>query len=87
MEKIKIVIKHINNTTEFKAAEEYASKAGLKEFHSLSFQFSKIPEGIYQIDTEYIFDNQYNAIDENGKRYRIFEFCCKYNDQQQGRKG
>jgi hypothetical protein len=83
MEKeIKITIKHItdDNVTE---VENITKDKGLQAFHSLSFQFSKVPEGEYIVETEHMFNNQYNVRGINGeekKNLRIFEYCRMLND-------
>lgn len=75
MKTITIEIKHINKDNA-KEIAIFAKKEGLKPFHSLSFQFSLIPEGIYEVETDHIFSNQYNTVGKDGKPgYRIFEYC------------
>jgi len=75
---MKVTIKHINNSN-VKEVELFAKEKGLKPFHSLSFQFGQIPEGVYEIDLSYIFSNQYNTIETpNSKGFRIFEYCRVY---------
>jgi len=77
---MKIVVKHINDSN-VEEVEKLVKGKGLKPFHSLSFQFSQIPEGEYQIDTDHIFSNQYNTIGKNGHSgYRIFEYCRIYKN-------
>ena len=81
-QEIKVTIKHFNNENEKIKAKKYAKANGLKEFNSLALQFSMIPEGIYEIETEHIFNNQYNTKGKNGHNgYRIFEYCEKLSTQ------
>lgn len=42
---------------------------GLQKFDSLAFQFKNIPEGTYNIETDFLFSNQYNTVEG----LRIFE--------------
>lgn len=72
---MKITIKHFNTAEEKALANEYVKAAGLQKFNSLDFQFSMIPEGVYEIDADHLFPNQYNTEGEKG--LRIFEYCEK----------
>jgi hypothetical protein len=46
---------------------------GLQEFDSLYFQYQNIPAGVYHVETDHIFSNQYNTVEG----YRIFEKCTR----------
>jgi hypothetical protein len=82
MKNIKIIIKRINNEN-VQEVEKFVKEKKLKPFHSLSFQFKNMEEGIYEIDlsdTKNIFDDQYNA-SKDGKDYRIFEYSRCWNQE------
>jgi hypothetical protein len=70
---IRIKIENYGNETP-ELVEKF-KELGLQEFDSLEFQYHNIPAGYYNVETKFIFNNQYNT--QEG--YRIFEKCTSLN--------
>jgi len=68
---IEITVSHFNNIEERDKARAYRDKVGLKEFNSLDFQYQRIPAGVYHVETEHLFEDQYNILEG----LRIFEWA------------
>lgn len=76
---MKVLIKHINDDN-VSEVEQFVKEKGLKAFHSSGMQYRKVPEGEHEIDTEYMFSNQYNTVGKEGEKgQRIFEYCRVWN--------
>jgi len=60
-------------------------RLGLQAFDSLSIQFKQIPAGVYHVETDILFSNQYNT----SEGLRIFEKCSRLIEHKGGewRKG
>ena len=66
-----IEIKIENYDKETPELGERFKELGLKPFDSLHFQFKQIPTGVYHVELDTVFSNQYNT----AEGFRVFEKC------------